>query len=85
MQADWNIEYVRARNWPDSLVSVCQFENGHCHIVVHRDCWAVVSRGLILDRVFSEAVALLKRLPDAPRDYAPYSAFTSGRKLGVAR
>jgi hypothetical protein len=85
MDAEWGIEFVRAKNWPEALVSVCQFENGHCHIVVHRGCWAVVSRGLILDRVFSGAMSLMRRLPDRPEDHAPYALFLGGQKLSIAR
>jgi hypothetical protein len=85
LQAEWKIEYVRVRNWPDVLVSVCSFEGGNCHIVVHRGCWAVVSRGLVLDRVFSSAMALLRRLPDDPKDHAPYALFLTGQRLRVAR
>jgi len=79
-EADWNIEYIYVRNWPKALVSVCQFGNKNHHIVVHRDCWAVVSKSLILDRVFAEALTHLKKLPDQPKDYMLYQSFVSNHK-----
>jgi hypothetical protein len=78
MKVNWSLEYVSAINYDGSLVAVCSFLNRNAHIVVNQGCWGVVHRGVLMDRVYSEALAILKQLPDKPDDYQPYRDFVSG-------
>lgn len=80
----WDIRYISVDNLSESVLSVCQFTNGNCHIVIHRGCWAVVSQGVLMDRIFSTAAEALKQLPDNPNSYMPYVNFITYKKLTLA-
>ena len=85
MKASWTLLYVSVSNSEISLLSVCQFRNGNCHIVVHKGCWAVVSRGRLMNRVFSEAAELLQKLPPDPTNYPPYVDFMAQTKMRIVQ
>jgi hypothetical protein len=83
MNCTSDIQYIHVRNWSETVVSVYQFNGGNSHIVVHRDCWAVVSSGILLEHIFADALEILKTLPNRPLEYKPYKIFKDGLPLRV--
>lgn len=83
MHPQWIIQYVKADDLNESLVSVCQFNSGHSHIVVLKRCWAVLHGGKLTVNIFEAAMEILKILPPKPSDFPSYSSFISRSPLKV--
>jgi hypothetical protein len=73
---DWMLlkdpKTVKFKNSGEPVTAYAEFNGGSSHVVVDDGCWVVLNDGVPAAWIFPEAMAVLRQLPDSPRNYAPY-------------
>ena len=76
---EFKVEELK-REGKGSITAVANCNEGNTHIVVDDSCWVIYNNyylngGGFSAWIFPEALEVLKKLPNSPRDYLPYINF----------